>query len=116
MGIARPLESMEDPVGRFRSGDVNNASTELGSIRYELLTGTPETLAVGDQPSVFLVLRLTKALCDEDKEEGNHWEPCKFLDRTQNGPLRGTLSGIVAHEPVPGGKPLACIHEDAQLV
>ena len=70
---------------------------------------------MGNQPPVFLVLNLMTALYDEAKEDGNHREFCKFLDRTQGGPVPGTLSGVVAHELTLDGKPLACTNEDVKL-
>ena len=110
----RVPERIRGLVSLYAPGRIDEALRSIGPIRYQLLTGTAGTVAIGKAISVFLVLVFRTSLYDEVKGEENRRDYREFIERVHGRAVSGISSGVVAHEVAVGGRPLICIYQDIE--
>ena len=111
-GRTKVPERIRGLVSLYAPGQIGPALHRFGPIRYQLLTGTAGTVAVGKEVSVFLVMVFRTSLYDEARGEENRRDYREFIERAHGRPVSSTSGGVVAHELELGGKPLICIYQD----
>ena len=83
----------------------------FSDIRYQLLTGTAGTIAVGEDFSVFYVLVFKTDLYDERKGRDNRLSYEKFIAAAGGKAITRDEDGFDAHKIIVAGKRLICIYD-----
>lgn len=104
-----------DLLSRYFSETDDPISSRFASVRYQLLTATAGTVAVGKDISVFYVLVFKTCLYDECKGSANQQDYKKFMQVAGGKLLLQDGEGFHAHELTLSGKRLICIYDHVSI-
>ena len=100
-----------DLLSHYFSETNDPCSSEFASVRYQLLTATAGTVAVGKDTSVFYVLVFKTCMYDECKSSANLQDYEKFMRVAGGKLLLQDDKEFHVHELMLSGKQLICIYD-----
>ena len=106
---------VRDLLSHYFGETAEPCDSAFSDIRYQLLTGTAGTIAVGEDFSVFYVLVFETDLYDEKKGKENRLDYEKFIAAAGGKAITRDEDGFDAHEIIVAGKRLICIY-DYQII
>ena len=104
-----------DLLSRYFSETNDPLSSRFASVRYQLLTGTAGTVAVGKDISVFYVLVFKTCMYDESKGSANQQDYKKFMKVAGGKLMLQDGDRFHAHELTLSGKRLICIYDHVSI-
>lgn len=104
-----------DLLSHYFSETNDPCSSKFASVRYQLLTATAGTVAVGKDISVFYVLVFKTCMYDECKGSANQQDYKKFMQVAGGKLLLQDGEGFHAHELTLNGKRLICIYDHVSI-
>ena len=104
-----------DLLSRYFLETNDPLSSRFASVRYQLLTGTAGTVAVGKDISVFYVLVFKTCMYDECKGSANQQDYKKFMKVAGGKLMLQDGDRFHAHELTLSGKRLICIYDHVSI-
>ena len=104
-----------DLLSHYFSETNDPLSSKFASVRYQLLTATTGTVAVGKDVSVFYVLVFKTCKYDECRASANLQDYEKFMQAAGGKLLVQDGEGFHAHELTLSGKRLTCIYDHVSI-